>query len=598
MTTPQRLWSLLPPQQRRHAWLLLGLMLVGMVLETLGVGLVIPAMAMMVQSDLAEKYPFVAPALQKLGNPSREQLLVGGLMLLVGVYAIKAAFLGFLAWRQSRFAHDLQASLSYRLFAGYLRQPYSFHLQRNSAQLIRNIISSVNGITNVVQQGLIFVSEAFVLLGFSMLLLWVEPGGALVVVLALGTAAGAFHRFTRKRIERWGKESQLHEGLRLQHLQQGLGGVKDVKLLGREEEFLGQFGVHNRRSTHVAEMRSTLQAFPRLFLELLAVTALAALVSIMLSQGKPIEALLPTLGLFAAAAFRLMPSINRVMVALQSVRFSKTVIETVSTELHLMALPRPVATGAVGPLRNELRLEGLRFRYPAAEQESLKVDELSIPCGASVGIVGGSGAGKSTLLDVMLGLLTPDQGVVCADGVDIQRDLRGWQDQIGYVPQAIYLTDDTLRRNIAFGLPAAQIDETVVQRAIQSAQLDRFVSELPQGLDTVVGERGIRLSGGQRQRIGIARALYHSPSVLVLDEATSALDNDTEQAVMEAIDSLSGKLTILIVAHRVTTVRNCSFIVELDKGGIKRIGSYAEVVACPNEQSEAIMNYPPIPTRL
>ncbi|APW44196.1 ABC transporter ATP-binding protein [Rhodoferax saidenbachensis] len=578
MTTSKKLWQLLSAQQRRSAGVLLGFMLVGMVLETLSVGLIIPAMAMMTQSDLAAKYPFVAPMLRTFGNPTQEQLLVSGLLVLVGIYAVKALFLGFLAWRQSRFAHDLQASLAFRLFAGYLRQPYSFHLQRNSAQLIRNIISSVNGITNVVQQGLILISEALVLVGFSALLLWVEPGGALVVVVALGASAWAFHRFTRKHIERWGKASQLHEGLRIQHLQQGLGGAKDVKLLGREHDFLEQFKVHNRSSTRVAEHRSTLQAFPRLFLELLAVTGLAALVIIMLSQGKQVDALLPTLGLFAAAAFRLMPSINRVMAAVQSVRFSHPVIDTVFSEMKLVDTPPATATGKVLPLKKELRLEDIRFRYPTAECESLHLNALSIPCGASVGFIGGSGAGKSTLIDVLLGLLTPDHGTVRVDGVDIQQDLRGWQNQIGYVPQTIYLTDDTLRRNIAFGLPNEQIDEKAVLQAIQSAQLDEFVDELSQGLDTMVGERGIRLSGGQRQRIGIARALYHSPSVLVLDEATSALDGDTEQAVMEAIDSLSGKLTILIVAHRVPTLKNCTQIVELKSGKIAKIGAYRDIV--------------------
>lgn len=579
MNTSQKLWHLLSAQQRLSAWLLLGMMLIGMMLETLGVGLVIPAMAMMAQGDLAEKFPSITPVLQALGRPSREQLLVGGLLVLVGVYSAKAVFLGFLAWRQSRFSHDLQASLSFRLFTGYIGRSYSFHLERNSAQLIRNIISSVNGVTNVVQQGLMLISEAFVILGFLMLLLWVEPVGALVVVVALGIAAGAFHRFTRSRIERWGKEAQFHEGLRLQHLQQGLGGVKDVKLLGREEEFLRQFKIHNLHSTNVAQKRTTLQALPRLFLELLAVTGLAALVLIMLSQDKPIDAMLPTLGVFAAAAFRLMPSLNRVMVALQTVRFSRSVIDTVSSELQELVESPTMVTGAVKPLRSELRLEGVRFRYPVAELDSLNLDSLTIPCGASVGIVGVSGAGKSTLLDLVLGLLIPNQGHIFVDGVDICKDLRGWQSQIGYVPQTIYLTDDTLRRNIAFGLASDQVDEEAVLRAVRSAQLDRLIEDLPDGLDTIVGERGIRLSGGQRQRIGIARALYHNPSMLVLDEATSALDGDTEQAVMEAIDSLSGKLTILIVAHRLTTVRNCTFLVELDGGKISRTGAYHDIVA-------------------
>jgi ABC-type multidrug transport system fused ATPase/permease subunit len=291
-----------------------------------------------------------------------------------------------------------------------------------------------------------------------------------------------------------------------------------------------------------------------------------------------VDALLPTLGVFAAAAFRLMPSINRVMAAVQSVRFSTTVIDTLHKELGLVDIPPVVAIGTVPTLKKELYIEAVRFRYPAAEFESLKLNALSIPCGSSVGFVGGSGAGKSTLVDIVLGLLTPDQGTVCVDGVDIQQDLRGWQNQIGYVPQTIYLTDDTLRRNIAFGLPNEQIDEEAVLRAIRSAQLDKFVDELSQGLDTIVGERGVRLSGGQRQRIGIARALYHGPSVLVLDEATSALDGETEQAVMEAIDSLSGKLTILIVAHRVSTLKNCTQIVEMESGEVRRVGSYAEIV--------------------
>lgn len=549
-------------------------------MEALGAGLIIPAMVLMTQGDLTTKYPYVESLLKLLGNPSQSHMLVGGLVLLVGIYTVKAVFLGFLAWRQSRFAHNLQASLSYRLFAGYLSQSYSFHLQKNSAQLIRNIIGSANGITNVVQQGLILTSEALVLVGFLALLLWVEPAGALLVILTLGTTAFVFHRFTSKRIERWGRESQLHEGFRIQHLQQGLGGVKDVQVLGRKHEFLAQFRIHNLRSVHVAELRSTLQAFPRLLLEWLAVIGLVLLVLIMLGQGKSLDALVPTLGLFAVAAFRLMPSINRIMAAVQSVRFSTSVINTIYEELQLLDAPLLVSTGAVPILKKELRLEDIGFRYPAAQSLSLKIDTLSIPRGTSVGFIGASGAGKSTLVDVVLGLLTPEQGQVYVDGVDIQKDLRGWQNQIGYVSQTIYLTDDTLRRNIAFGLSDDQIDEVAVLRAIRAAQLDQFVGKLTLGLDTLVGERGVRLSGGQRQRIGIARALYHSPSVLVLDEATSALDGVTEQDVMEAINNLSGELTILIVAHRMSTLKNCTQIVELAAGKIKRVGLYAEIVDC------------------
>lgn len=578
MITFQKLWNLLTPKQRRSAFMLLALMFVGMLLETVGIGLVIPAMALMTQTDLAAKYPAAAPVLGMLGNPGHKQLLVGGMLALVVVYAVKALFLGFLAWRQSHFSHALQASLSYRLFAGYLRQPYSFHLQRNSAQLLRNTINSVNGVTNVVQQGLILISEGLVLIGFSALLLWVEPRGALVIVITLGGAAWGFHRVTRRRIARWGKASQYHEGLRIQHLQQGLGGAKDVKLLGREGDFLAQYRTHNDSSARVSEHRSTLQALPRLWLEFLAVTGLAALVLIMVEQGKPLEALLPTLGLFAAAAFRLMPSINRVMAAVQSIRFSTAVIDTVDAELRLVDVPVVPTVGKVLPLNHALTLDHIVFQYPSAEAPSLQGITLSVPRGASVGFIGGSGAGKSTLVDVILGLLSPDHGTVSVDGVDIHDNLRGWQDQIGYVPQTIFLTDDSLRRNIAFGLPNEQIDEAAVKRALHSAQLEQFVSELSQGLDTVVGERGVRLSGGQRQRIGIARALYHDPAVLVLDEATSSLDIATERGVMDAVRALKGEKTLLIVAHRLSTVESCDRLYRLEQGRVIEEGSAADVL--------------------
>ena len=578
MITFQKLWSLLTPKQRRSAFMLLALMFIGMLLETVGIGLIIPAIALMTQTDLAAKYPDAAPFLAMLGSPGHKQLLVGGMLALVVVYAIKALFLGYMAWRQSHFSHDLQASLSYRLFAGYLRQPYSFHLQRNSAQLLRNTLNSVNGVTNVIQQGLILIAEGLVLIGFSGLLLWVEPRGALVIVITLGGAAWAFHRVTRKRIARWGKASQHHEGLRIQHLQQGLGGAKDVKLLGRESDFLAQYSNHNDSSARVSEHRSTLQALPRLWLEFLAVIGLAALVLIMLEQGKPLEALMPTLGLFAAAAFRLMPSINRVMAAVQSIRFSAAVIDTVDSELRLVDMPLLPMVGKVLPLHQALTLDHIVFRYPSAEKTSLHGVTLSIPSGASVGFIGGSGAGKSTLVDVILGLLTPNQGTVSVDGVDIHENLRGWQDQIGYVPQTIFLTDDSLRRNIAFGLSNEQIDDAAVKRALQSAQLEQFVSELAQGLDTIVGERGVRLSGGQRQRIGIARALYHDPAVLVLDEATSSLDIKTERDVMDAVRALKGTKTLLIVAHRLSTVESCDRLYRLEQGKVIDEGRSADIL--------------------
>ena len=570
---------LLTPAERRNALLLLGLMLVGMALETLSTFLVIPAIALLMQQDLATSYPQLRPLLAALGNPGQAGLIVRVMFGLVAIYLVKNLFLAFLAWRQTRFAFGVQAQLSQRLFAAYLRQPYTFHLQRNSAQLIRNVTGEVGMFTEALVSGLNIGTELLVLAGISALLLAVEPVGTLIAVLVLGAAAWIFYLVMRARLVRWGAARQLHDGLRLQHLHQGLGGAKDVKLLGRERNFLDQYRLHNAQSARVSQLQAMLQMLPRLWLELLAVTGLATLVIAMLAQGRDMGTVVPTLGLFAAAAFRLMPSVNRVLASAQTLRFCLPVVGTLREELKLAAAtpaspPRQPA-GAGGP-RDEIRLANVRYRYPSGATPALDDVSLRIARGEAVGFVGPSGSGKSTLVDVVLGLLTPEAGRVLVDGADIQRDLRAWQDQIGYVPQSIYLTDDTLRRNVAFGLPDAEIDEAAVRRAIRAAQLDEFVAGLPKGLDTMVGERGIRLSGGQRQRIGIARALYHDPAVLVLDEATSALDTATEHGVMEAVTALQGAKTVLIVAHRLSTVAHCDRLYRLEQGRIA-----AETVPTP-----------------
>jgi ABC-type multidrug transport system fused ATPase/permease subunit len=584
LSTARKFWNLLTPAEQRSAVVLLGLMTIGMVFETIGVGMVIPALALLTQSDSARNYPALQPALQALSNPSQQTLVIGGMLVLVGVYLIKALYLAFLAWRQMHFAFGVQADISQRLFTVYLRQAYTFHLQRNSAQLIRNVIHEVTLLTNDgILPGMLLLAESLVVFGLCSLLLVAEPLGALIVVGVLGTAALGFHRLTRGRITRWGQARQYHDGLRIQHLQQGLGGAKDVKLLGRETEFLEQYRLHNVQSARVGQMQQTLQQLPRLWLELLAVSGLAILVISMLAQDRALEAVLPTLGLFAAAAFRLLPSVNRVIGAVQSLRYGLPAIDILHTELNLAAQEVAATHSPVTPFRTALELSHITYAYPGAAGPALKDVTLAIQRGESVGFIGASGAGKSTLVDILLGLLTPDRGEVRMDGKDIQENLRNWQDQIGYVPQSIFLTDDTLRRNVAFGLSNEQIDDAAVQRAIRAAQLEEFVASLPNRLETLVGERGVRLSGGQRQRVGIARALYHDPTVLVLDEATSSLDTATEHDVMQAVRALQGTKTILIVAHRLSTVEHCNRLYRLHDG---RVGEEGTPNPLASNQSE------------
>jgi ABC-type multidrug transport system fused ATPase/permease subunit len=568
--TVNRIMTLIGPGQVRRMVVLLGMMILGMALEMLGVGLIVPMLIFLTRSDYAGRFPAAESALAELGIPGREGLVMAAMLVLVVVFLVKAAFLAVLIWCQSRFAFSIQAKLSQRLFTAYLMQPYTFHLQRNSAQLLRNLTSEVGLFTSyVLVPGFLLITEALVVLGLCMMLLIIEPVGAAVVIVVMASASWIFDRLTRRRIAHWGFARQHHEGQRIQHLQQGLGGAKEVKVLGREREFLEQYRSHNERTAHVSHLHIALNQMPRLWLELLAVIGLATLVFAMLAQNRPLESIVTTLGLFAAAAFRVIPSANRIIAAGNTVRYSGPIIQTLYEEMQLEGSMSPSGDFRATPFREVLALKNVTFTYPDAAEPALKGLSLSVRCGESVGIMGTSGAGKTTLVDVLLGLLVPQRGDVTVDGESIQTNPRAWQHQIGYVPQSIYLTDDTLRRNVALGLPDEQIDDRAVWRSLQDAQLDDFVRAQPDGLDTIVGERGVRLSGGQRQRIGIARALYHGPRVLMLDEATSSLDPETERGVMEAVKALHEK-TIIIVAHRLSTVAHCDRVLIIERGCVAR----------------------------
>lgn len=579
MGTAKKVLALLTRKQRHQGARLLGLMILGSLVETASIGLLIPALALMAHEDLAGSYPLLLPLLEALGHPTQNQLIIGGMAMLFCVYFTKALFLAYLTWRQNAFVFCVRADISQRLFTGYLRQSWAFHLQRNSAQMINILATETNQLTgSALQPALLLVSETLVLAGIFTLLAVAEGFGVLVLVAVLGTATWFFHRFTGGHLLRWGQARQHHEYLRIQHAQQGLGGVKDVKLLGREDEFLALYSAHNVGSARAVEWQNTFQQLPRLWLEVLAVGGLAILVLVMIGQGRPAEDVLITLGLFAMATFRITPSANRAVGAIQSLRYASPAVDSIHREiLKLEEYVTPTSKGSLNFCK-EVSLTGVSYHYPQAAFESLSNITLTIPRGISVGIVGESGAGKSTLVDLLLGLLTPNTGCVRVDDADIQTNLRGWQDLIGYVPQSIYLTDDSLRRNVAFGLSEDQIDDDAVQRAIHSAKLEDFVKGLPEGIQTVVGERGVRLSGGQRQRIGIARALYHDPEVLVLDEATSALDTATEEGVMAAVNALIGMKTLIIIAHRLSTVAHCDRLYRLERGRVVDEGNFEQIM--------------------
>lgn len=558
------------------------LLLIGVFMEMLGLGLMLPILSIMLNKEIGTQYPALKPALEFLGNPTQTQLVIGGLIVLVCFYVFKLIFILFLNWRQARFTSRLSAEIAHKLLSGYLKMPYAFHLQRNSSQLISNIQGEVSIFSTVTQAVMTLQTEISIIIGAAAMLIFVEPVGATIVTFFLGISAVGFHRLTRKKLLSWGLKRQKYDQQINKHVIQALNGVKDVKLLGRESYFLSRFSESNYAKIAINTKQQTLLQFPRVYLELLSVIGLAGLIILMMIQKKPVEQFIPTLGIFVSAAFRMIPSLNRIMASTQSIRFAQPVVNILYDELVLIqSVPEPSNREQID-FRTNIRLHNLHFRYDSATNEALKNVSFSIPSGSTVGFIGPSGSGKSTLVDVILGLLTPSAGEVLVDNSNIQSGIRAWQDQIGYVPQSIYLTDDTIRRNIAFGIPTEQIDDASVEKALKSAQLDEYINSLPEGLETFVGERGVRLSGGQRQRIGIARALYRNPSVLVLDEATSALDTNTEKGVMQAITALKGTKTILIVAHRLSTVENCDILYRFNHGVVEAAGSPAEILNVKN----------------
>lgn len=574
----------------REKWQIAGLfilILIGAGFETLGVGSVFPLISLMENPQLVQEGGILGWVYQLLGEPEIRHFLIWSGFTFILIYLTKNAYLTGLTYIQCRFIYSKQVKLCSRLFRAYLYSPYTFHLQRNSAELIRNLSSDAPVIFNgVLIPGVLALTEITVLACVALLLLFLEPLTSLAAAGSITIATLIFYRIVRIKLSNLGKLRQDTGTKVIKTIHQGLGGVKEAKVLGREQLFIDEYKNYNLYYTNTLQFVQIVSQLPRFFIESIAIVGLILIILSIIAQGKDLSTLIPTLSLFAAATFRLMPSINRILNAVTQVRFSSHSVDVIYHDLmelkgiektNLGKLSWSGAGSKKEILKNTVELGNVVYRYPGSSDASLKGISLTIPKGKSVGFVGPSGAGKTTIIDVILGLLPPTQGQVLVDDRDIHEDLPSWQRSIGYIPQTIYLCDDTLRNNIAFGIPEDEIEEEWIESAVKSAQLTELVKDLPQGLDTLVGENGVRLSGGQRQRVGIARALYHNPEILVMDEATAALDNQTEAGVMQAVERLSGEKTLIIIAHRLSTVKNCHCLYFMDKGKIVDAGTYEEL---------------------
>jgi ATP-binding cassette subfamily C protein len=499
-------------------------------------------------------------------------------------YIVKNSLLALAAYIQSTVASDSVAALARRMFAGYLAVPYAFHFQRNSSELIRNITDSVEVVfRQVLLSAVGLVSETLIVTGIITILMVTAPLITLITTVILLSAVVALLRLTRRVFTRWGARQQELKRAILQNLQQSLGGLKEVKVMGREEFFRDLFASRQDALERVHARHATVTTIPRLLIETVFVCGMLLVILLVTGRGKTGLDLLPLLGLYAYAGFRIIPSANRILLHLGSIRLGIAATNNVYADFiafdHTVSVPSGESNGEGLTFADRLVLEQVSYTYDRTPTPVLQDVTLTIRRGESIGIVGPTGVGKSTLIDLVLGLLQPSSGRITIDGRDIALALRSWQRKIGYVPQSIFLIDDSMRRNIAFGLKDADIDEQRLRAAVRMAQLEEFVASLSRGLDTLVGERGMRLSGGQRQRVGIARALYREPEVVIFDEATSALDNQTERALISAIDALRGEKTLVIVAHRLSTVRACDRLVFLRDGRVAGCGSFAELLA-------------------
>jgi len=566
------------------------LILVGAAIETSAVGLIAPFIAILNNPEIIFKQTTLQSIYNFIGASSPRQFLLWSTYGLIGFYCAKGIYIAILAYIQISFFNQKQLDISQRLLKAYLDSPYIFHLQHNSADLISNISSEVSQIfVGVISPFLILLTEIIVMTFVTILLITFEPVSSAIAAISLSLSILIFNQILRKRVNEQGLLRKQYTVKLLQSVNQSLGGIKETKVLGREDFFIEAY-IKNNQILNQANLFITLaNQLPPLFIEAIVMTVLLLIIVFTILQGKEISALLQTISLFAIAALRLMPSIKRILATLTTIRYFQASVNAVYQDLVALKVlqhkPKSKSNQAL-PLisfEREIQLQNIDYEYPNSKGRSLKNISLVIPKGSTVGFVGSSGAGKTTIVDIILGLLTPSKGQVIVDGQDIQTNLASWHQHLGYIPQSIYLSDDTIRNNIAFGIPESQIVEDEIWEALEAAQLKEMVCDLPEQLDTFVGERGIRLSGGQRQRVGIARALYHNPDVLIMDEATAALDNATEREFIEALEAMSGKKTIIMIAHRLSTVKNCDRLYLMQQGQIISFGSYDELLSNSTE---------------
>jgi ATP-binding cassette subfamily C protein len=582
--TLKKLFYILPKGDAVKLFVLFVLMLVAAALEVAGIGMIPAFVAIVADPDRVMSTEWLQPLIEMLGIGNAQDLLIWGSVVLVGIFIIKSIYIITFNYFEARFIFNRRYTISYRLMQSYMQAPYTFHLQRNTSELLRNISQEINVlINNVITNILMMGREGVVTLAILTFLFSMEPLITMLVILLSGFGAGTFILLNKKKMKEYGEEEQERRAEMIKAVNQGLGGIKEARVLNREDEFIDKFRIEAFKSTRLMAYLRFIQQIPRPVVETTAVLGMLMIAVLLVWQDRSMGAIIPILTLFAMATVRLMPSVQQLVSMYTRLRYNIVSLDPVYDDLKELAafnteFKKDRRKNNQLKLNDCIKINNISYHYPDSEVQALENISLTVPKGKAVGFVGSSGAGKTTIVDLILGLLEPDKGEILIDGVDIQQNLSAWQKNMGYIPQSIYLADETLRSNIAFGIPKEEIDDSKVLNAVKLAQLGTLIEQLPDGLETIIGENGTRLSGGQRQRVGIARALYHAPDVLVMDEATSALDNITEKQITNAIESLKGERTLIMIAHRLSTVKNCDMLYFMEEGKIVEQGTYEDLV--------------------
>ncbi len=573
----KKLNRVLNAHQKRMIVILTILMLFGGIFEMLGVAMVVPLASAILSEDLMDN-AYVQIVAGIVGVSERKQFTLLMIWLLIAMFIIKNAFLMFQNYFQLRFVCNNRYVMQNKVMDLLLHRNYEFYLNHTTSEintlLDTDIPSTFSLLTNMLSLVTELIVSAFLIIAMliasPMLAIGVGTVMLGVVLIIQKAVKPALQRASEVTVEGISKAKKW--------LLQAIGGIKEVKVTGKEEYFRERYSENRLKSLNAEKTRDMISTFPRMLIEIIGVCGMLTVVAVMIILDQDITELWVQIAAFAVAAIRLLPSANRISTYINMMSYYEPMLDKVleNTDLLVQAeemyqkgiIDTEVPTGKIRGLSEGIELDNISYHYPNAETNVLYQANMTIRCGQSIGVKGRSGAGKSTAIDILMGLLKPQEGAVLIDGINIREDMGGWHQLISYVPQTIYLIEDSVRANVAFGIPENEIDDSEVWRALREAQLEEFVRQMPDGLDSNIGERGVRISGGQRQRLGIARALYTNPQVLVFDEATAALDQETESAIIESINALHGKKTMIIIAHRLTTIEDCDVIYQVENGKI------------------------------